>query len=61
MYIKNILLKNPRRYEESSFRLYPSVNVITGANGSGKTTILEAINVLSVARSSVRSGGPGNR
>ena len=46
--IKKLVFKNFKTLEEVSFE--PGrVNVIIGANGSGKTTILEAIGLLCAA------------
>ena len=45
-YLKDISLKNYRRFEQSTFELNRSMNVLVGKNGVGKTTILEAVNVM---------------
>lgn len=46
--IKKLVFKNFKTLEEVSFE--PGrVNVFIGANGSGKTTILEAIGLLCAA------------
>lgn len=42
-----IRLQNVRSYGDASFHLSPSVTVISGPNGSGKTTIAEALYVAS--------------
>lgn len=44
--IKNISLQNFRSYEAHQLKLSPSVTVISGPNGSGKTNILEALHVV---------------
>ena len=51
MIIKKIVLKNFRNYEEESFILNPNKNIIYGDNAQGKTNILEAIFLCSLARS----------
>ena len=45
-YLKEIKLYNYRRFEEESFRLDKQMNLLIGANASGKTTVLEAANVV---------------
>ena len=51
MKINRLYLKNYRSYSEAVFDFSDRVNVITGANGLGKTNLLEAIYILSGARS----------
>ena len=41
--IKSVRLQNFRLYRDRLFEFEPGVNLITGPNGSGKTTVLEAI------------------
>ena len=41
-YLKNIELRNFRRFENSVYELNPQMNVFIGKNASGKTTVLEA-------------------
>lgn len=41
--ITDIRLQNFRSYKDESFDLDPGVNIIVGANASGKTSLLEAI------------------
>src|SRR5215471_12012978 len=43
MQITSVELENIKNYEEASFNLGPGITAIHGPNGSGKTTILEAI------------------
>lgn len=45
-YIQDITLSNYRKFEQSTFQLNPSMNVLVGKNAAGKTTILEAVNVM---------------
>jgi DNA replication and repair protein RecF len=50
MAIVDLRLQHFRSYDDSSFSLSPSVNIVVGPNASGKTNLLEA--VLLVARGS---------
>jgi exonuclease SbcC len=43
MRIKNISLVNFKKFRNANFKFKPGINVIHGNNGSGKTTILQAI------------------
>ncbi len=43
MQIKTIKLKNFRGIKEQNIKLLPNINVFVGINGSGKSTILDAI------------------
>lgn len=47
MYIIRLDLNNFRSYQNQSFSLSPSANLILGKNGSGKTNVVEAIYLLS--------------
>ncbi|PIE25164.1 MAG: DNA replication/repair protein RecF [Neptuniibacter caesariensis] len=51
MSISKLHIKNLRNIGEISFTPSSAINVICGENGSGKTSILEAINVLGLTRS----------
>ncbi len=51
MFIENLRLINFRRYTASSFKFQLGTNFINGDNGSGKTTILEAIHYLALTKS----------
>ena len=44
--IQELNLANYRRFENETFTLNPRMNVYAGKNGSGKTTVLEAANVI---------------
>lgn len=44
--IDSIRLQNFRSYADESFEFGPGVNIIVGPNGSGKTNLLEAIQVM---------------
>lgn len=51
MPIKRIETYNFRNLDDASLGLSDGINIISGNNGSGKTSILEAINVTCCARS----------
>ncbi|WP_455721993.1 AAA family ATPase [Agathobacter sp.] len=44
--IRELTLYNYRRFENEKFTLNPQMNVFVGKNGSGKTSVLEAANVM---------------
>ncbi len=43
MYIQKIRIQNFKSYENIIFNFNPDINIFTGTNNSGKTTVLEAI------------------
>lgn len=49
--ITDLNLNNFRNYRELSFKCNHRINVFTGANGQGKTNLLEAVFFLSMLRS----------
>lgn len=51
MKLNRLTLANFRSYEEATFEFHPQMTAITGANGSGKTNILEAIYLLGMTKS----------
>lgn len=51
MKINQICLKNYRNFEIQTFYFFDGLNVLVGENGTGKTNVLEAINILSSGRS----------
>ncbi|MDD5065413.1 MAG: DNA replication and repair protein RecF [bacterium] len=51
MRIKKLKLLNFRNYTEKEFEFKEKINLISGANGSGKSSLLEAIHILSLGRS----------
>lgn len=51
MAITDIKLNNFRSYKDRLFKLDPSVTLIVGPNGSGKTNILEALYVMATTKS----------
>lgn len=55
MWVKSLNINNLRNITSTKFDLDPCLNCFTGDNGAGKTSILEALAVLSKGRS-FRSG-----
>ena len=51
MWIKSINVKNCRNLKDVSLILSPHINIIIGKNASGKTSLLEAISILSSGKS----------
>jgi DNA replication and repair protein RecF len=51
MSISKLQIKHLRNISAMSLEPSPAINIICGENGSGKTSILEAINVLGLTRS----------
>ncbi len=44
--VKELNVYNYRKFEQVSYQLNPRMNVFAGKNGSGKTALLEAVNVV---------------
>jgi DNA replication and repair protein RecF len=55
MYLHELHLLNFKNYVEANLRFSPSVNVLVGKNGSGKTNLLDAIYSLSFTKSAFAS------
>lgn len=51
MYLENIHITNFRNYDSCKISCSPKVNCLTGLNGMGKTSILEAIYYLCMGKS----------
>ena len=51
MRVELLRMENVRCFGQVELRPGPGVNVLVGANGAGKTSVLEALHVLSHARS----------
>ncbi len=51
MYLKHLVLRNFRNYHEAEISFSPKLNAICGDNGQGKTSLLEAIFLISTGRS----------
>jgi putative ATP-dependent endonuclease of OLD family len=47
MYIKELIIKNFKKIENGHFEFNEDVNILVGDNDSGKTTILEALELVS--------------
>ena len=52
MPITDIRLQNFRSYKDETFEFENGVNIIVGPNASGKTNLLEAIQVICIGLSS---------
>ncbi len=50
MQVQSLRLNDLRNIERAELKLHPSLNLIYGANGAGKTSILEGIHLLSDGR-----------
>lgn len=51
MYLKQLTLLHFRNYPELMVQFHPKINCLTGANGMGKTNLLDAIHYLSFCKS----------
>ncbi len=51
MILKRLLLRNFRNYKQAEVVFSPSINLIQGDNGQGKTNLLEAVHLVSTGRS----------
>ena len=51
MRVKSVKLKNFRNYTEADVEFLPSINLISGANGQGKTNLVEAIMLCALSKS----------
>lgn len=51
MVIEKLTLLNFKNYEAAELPFSPSVNLITGPNGSGKTNLLDALHYISMTKS----------
>lgn len=51
MFLSSLQLVNFKSYAEGSFEFSDKVNVLVGANGSGKTNLLDAIHYMSLCKS----------
>ena len=51
MYIRRLSLHNVRRFDHVELAPQPGINLITGDNGAGKTSVLEALHLMAYGRS----------
>ncbi|MBS1271178.1 MAG: DNA replication and repair protein RecF [Candidatus Marinimicrobia bacterium] len=51
MPVRRITMIQFRNYQQNTFEFIPGMNILYGPNGSGKTTVLEAVHCLTVAKS----------
>lgn len=51
MYIRSIIIEQLRNHEHTSLTCSPGLNIISGLNGAGKTTVLEAISICGLSKS----------
>jgi len=51
MFLEKLQVSNVRSIRQADLQFSPSVNLITGINGTGKTSLLESIHLLGVGRS----------
>lgn len=58
MYIKKIVVKNYKLLQDVTIPLNPDVNIFIGDNDSGKSTILEALCILTTGK--LNCGFPDN-
>lgn len=50
MYLTHLQVRGYRNYQDAQLELHPSINIFLGANGQGKTNLLEAIYYLAMGR-----------
>ena len=55
MMIKKLLIKNYKSVEDAIIEMRPDINIFAGENDSGKSTILEAISIVSTGNLNGRS------
>lgn len=55
MHLESIRLVNFKNYEQAQLKISAQVNCFLGANGSGKTNLLDAIYYLAITKSSEQS------
>lgn len=60
MHCKLIQLHSFKSYEKAQLDFSPAINCITGANGSGKTNLLDALYCLALTRSAFSSSDAAN-
>ncbi|MCX7909018.1 MAG: DNA replication and repair protein RecF [Ignavibacteria bacterium] len=53
MYLKYVFIENVRNHSTNKIFFEPNINIIFGPNGSGKTSILEAVSIATFSKSFV--------
>ena len=61
MRIKNITLDNFKCFEHLEMNFHPSMNLIVGINGTGKSSVLEALRILLGSAVAEMNGFDGNQ
>ena len=51
MQVQRLVLKDLRRFESGELAPEPGLNLLVGANGAGKTSVLEALHLMAYGRS----------
>jgi DNA replication and repair protein RecF len=51
VYLNDLILNHFKNYGEEKFHFSPSINFLSGENGSGKTNVLDAIHYLCLGKS----------
>lgn len=51
MPVRRVTMTQFRNYQHQEFRFIPEMNILYGPNGSGKTTVLEAVHCLTLSKS----------
>ena len=51
LYLESVELCNFRKFKVKTIYFSPNINILIGGNATGKTSILEAINMLSMCKS----------
>jgi len=59
LHLQEVFVESLRCHQKGMWRFSPGVNLITGANGSGKTTVLEAVSLMAQGRSFRAMRDPG--
>ena len=54
MHLSQLIAQHLRLFEYLEIELSPATNILIGDNGAGKTSILEAIDVLSRGKASAQ-------
>ncbi len=59
MYLDTLSIAHYKNISEEELNFSPSLNCFVGANGSGKTNVLDAIHYLSLTKSALRTSDTG--